>query len=64
MDGMSSNSDNKKTINSEKHSILQSEYVAYFQDLEDVIEFRNIINSLRNSRIIKLLVKLKFLNKF
>ncbi len=63
MDGMSSNSDNKKIINSEKQSILQSEYAAYFQDLEDVIEFRNIINSLRNSRIIKLLVKLKFLNK-
>ena len=62
--GLSSNSDSRSIIFNEKQTILKSEYSAYTQDLDDVIEQRKLLNGLRQSRIIRLLVKLGFLNKF
>ena len=62
--GMTSNPENRMLKQNEKNTVLKEGYAAYAQDLDDVIAFRNTLNSLRASRIIKLLVKLKFLNKF
>ena len=63
LDGMSSNRSNKSVIVNERQGVLNSEYGAFIQDLEDVIKHRGIITGLRQSRIINLLVKLGFLNK-
>lgn len=62
--GMSSNPSNRVPKEKEKQQILQGEYSAYFQDIEDVIIYKDIVTNFRKSRIIKGLVKLGFLNKF
>ena len=62
--GMSSNPSNRVLKEKEKQQILQGEYSAYFQDIEDVIIYKDIVANFRKSRIIKGLVKLGFLNKF
>ncbi len=62
--GLSSIPENRIVKKKERDEVLNTDYALYMQDLEDVIAFRNTLNSLRASRIIKLLVKLKFLNKF
>jgi hypothetical protein len=61
---MSSNPSNRVLKEKEKQQILQGEYSAYFQDIEDVIIYKDIVANFRKSRIIKGLVKLGFLNKF
>ena len=63
-DGISSLPENKGIIDLEKNQVLKSNYAAYMQDLEDVLKNMTIIHTLRRSRIIKVLVKLGFLNKF
>jgi glycosyltransferase involved in cell wall biosynthesis len=62
--GMSSSKENRIVKQNEKKEILRNEYSAYIRDLDDVISFRKKLNNLRSSRIIKILVKLGFLNKF
>jgi len=64
LDGLSSDSKNRSKIVAEKQKVLKTEYQAYYQDLEDVISQRELINALRKSRLIKLFVSLKLLNKF
>lgn len=64
LDGMSSNPDNKNSIVQERQIILKSEYAAFTKDFDTIIVHKEIINSFRESRIIQLLVKLGFLNKF
>jgi hypothetical protein len=44
--------------------VLEANYLAYAKDLEDVLKNMTIINSLRRSRIIKVLIRFGFLNKF
>ncbi|WP_170179696.1 glycosyltransferase family 2 protein [Flavivirga rizhaonensis] len=63
LDGMSSNSNNKRVIVNERQQVLNTEYGAFVRDLEDVLKYRTIISGLRQSRIINLLVKLGFLHK-
>lgn len=62
--GMSSKPKNRIVKQKEKSTVLKEEYSVYTQDLDDVIAFRDTLNSLRASRIIKILVKLGFLNEF
>ncbi|GAA4883844.1 glycosyltransferase family 2 protein [Flaviramulus aquimarinus] len=62
--GMSSDPKNSVIKQNEIKEVLNTYYSAYMQDLDDVITFRNTLNNLRASRIIKLLIKLGFLNKF
>jgi glycosyltransferase involved in cell wall biosynthesis len=62
--GMSSNPANRVIKKNEKQQVLQEEYPAYLQDLDDVIIYKNIVTNFRESRIIKFLVKLGFLNQF
>lgn len=62
--GMSSNPENRSIKFKEKEEVLKNDYSAYLQDINDVVAFRNTLNSLRSSKIIELLVKLGFLNKF
>ncbi len=62
--GMSSNPSNRVLKENEKQQVLQEEYPVYLQDIGDVIIYKDIVANFRKSRIIKVLVKLGFLNKF
>ncbi|MFV8378262.1 glycosyltransferase family 2 protein [Flavobacterium sp. LB3R33] len=62
--GMSSNPANRTIKQNEKQQVLQQDYAAFVQDLDDVILYKDIVTTFRKSRIIKLLVKLRFLNQF
>lgn len=62
--GMSSNPTNRATKQDEKQQVLQQDYSAFVQDLDDVLVYKDIVTTFRKSRIIKLLVKLGFLNQF
>lgn len=64
LDGISADPKSRNLIVTERQSVLNSEYAAYNQDIDDVIKYRSIISGLRRSRTIKLLIKLGFLNKF
>lgn len=61
---MSSNAANRSIKYNEIQQVLKNDYPVYVQDLEDVIVNKSIVVSLRKSRIIKLLVKFGFINKF
>ncbi len=63
-DGISSFPENMKIIFDEKQEVLKTDYPAYIIDLEEVLQNKTIINNLRRSRIIKLLIRFGFLNKF
>lgn len=63
-DGISSKLENRAIIEKEKQEVLQTNYVAYMQDLDDVLKYMTIVHSLRRSRIIKCLIRFGFLNKF
>ena len=62
--GLSSLPENMKVIYEEKQEVLKKDYSPYLRDLEEVLEYKTIINNLRRSRIIRWLIKLRFLNKF
>jgi len=64
LDGISSLFENRHIIDKEKQEVLQSGYAAYMQDLDDVLKYMTIVQSLRRSRIIKYLIRFGFLNKF
>jgi glycosyltransferase involved in cell wall biosynthesis len=63
-DGMSSKPENKNVIYSEKQQVLESDYKPFLQDLDDVLYYRDLVETLKKSKIIKWLVKFGFLNKF
>ncbi|MDI5895577.1 glycosyltransferase family 2 protein [Flavobacterium algoritolerans] len=62
--GMSSNPANRAIKQAEKQQVLQQDYAAFVQDLDDVILYKEIVTTFRKSRIIRLLVKLRLLNQF
>ena len=62
--GMSSNPSNRSLKFQEREQVLQQDYPAYVIDLEDVLVNKDLLETLRKSRIIQLLIKWKFLNKF
>lgn len=64
LDGMSSNPENRNAIVNERQTILKKVYPAFIKDIENIVIHRDTIISLKDSRIIQLLVKLGFLNKF
>lgn len=63
-DGLSSFPENMKVIFDEKQEVLKGDYSAYLLDLEEVLEYKTIINNLRKSKKIRLLIKLGLLKKF
>ena len=63
-DGMSSQTTNASVIFNEKQAVLKTRYAAYLQDLDEVLYYRDLVATLRSSRIISWLVKWGFLNKF
>ncbi|NNC45273.1 MAG: glycosyltransferase [Winogradskyella sp.] len=62
--GMSSDAENRAVKFHEKQNVLNTEYPAFVYDLEEVLENKEIVNNLRQSRIIRTLIKLGLLNKF
>ena len=63
-DGISSNPENNATRRNERLYVLENEYKPYYKDVNDVLLYKSKLQILKNSRIIKTLVKLGFLNKF
>lgn len=63
-DGISSILQNKAVRLKERNEVLEKEYSVYLQDINDVLLYKSQLDNLRKSRIIKLLVKFGFLNKF
>jgi glycosyltransferase involved in cell wall biosynthesis len=64
LDGLSSDPRNKVLIFEEKQKILKSGFQAFIQDRDELVELKTILSNLRESRKIKILVKLGILNKF
>ena len=62
--GMSSNPEYRSIKYEEIQQVLRNDYSAYIRDIDDILVNNEIILNLRKSRIIKLFVKLGFLNKF
>lgn len=62
--GMSSDPKNRAIKHTERQSVLEQEYTLYLQDIKDTVKYKDTIQNFRNSRIVSLLVKLGFLNKF
>lgn len=62
--GLSSNPKNQSIKFKEKESVLYGDYSIYMNDIQEVVSYKKTVNNLRQSRIINLLVKLGFLNKF
>ncbi|WP_339847461.1 glycosyltransferase family 2 protein [uncultured Dokdonia sp.] len=62
--GMSSIRENAQVMESEKQGVLSEGYKSFTQDLDNVLHYQRKINTLRRSRIIRLLIKFRFLNKF
>lgn len=62
--GMSSNPANRAIKQDEKQQVLQQDYATFVQDLDDVILYKEIVTTFRKSRIIRWLVKFRFLNQF
>lgn len=62
--GLSSNPENQIIKFKEKEDVIKGDYLLYTKDINDILEYRKTLNNLRSSRIINLLVKLGFLNKF
>ncbi|OAB27876.1 Glycosyltransferase involved in cell wall bisynthesis [Flavobacterium fryxellicola] len=64
MDGISSDPHNKVLIFEESQKILKSNFPAFICDNEKLFELKTIVDNLRKSRKVKVLVKLGILNKF
>ncbi len=62
--GMSSNPANWSLKQSERQQVLKHEYALFVQDSNDVVYYKNLVATFKKSRIIKLLVQLRFLNRF
>jgi glycosyltransferase involved in cell wall biosynthesis len=62
--GMSSNPANSAIKQDEKQQVLQQDYAAFVQDIDDVILYKEIVTTFRKSSIIRWLVKLGLLNQF
>jgi glycosyltransferase involved in cell wall biosynthesis len=62
--GLSSNPKNQSIKFKEKECVLYGDYSVYMNDIQEVVDYKKTLNNLKNSRIINLMVKLRFLNKF
>jgi glycosyltransferase involved in cell wall biosynthesis len=62
--GMSSNPANWSLKQSERQQVLEHEYALFVQDSTDAVYYKNLVATFKKSRIIKLLVQLRFLNRF
>jgi glycosyltransferase involved in cell wall biosynthesis len=64
LDGISSQTKNKDVILIEKHKVLECDYQAHLDDVNQLFELKTQLSNLKKSKKIKLLVKLGLLNKF
>ena len=64
LDGLSSNSQNKEIIFSEKQEVLGLNFSSYLDDFSEFNDSKKTLSNLRKSRKIQLLIKLGLLNKF
>jgi len=63
-DGVSSLEKNQTLIENERKSILQDDFKLFYKDYFELREFKDAISALRKSHWIKLLIKMKLVNKF
>lgn len=62
--GLSSNPKNQIIKFNEKEAVLHGDYLTYMHDVDAIITNRKILDNLRSSKTISLLIKLGVLNKF
>lgn len=62
--GISSDHKNYNLKIKERYHVLEEDYGVYLKDIQDVIEYKRIITTFKKSRVISLLTKFGFLNKF
>lgn len=64
LDGLSSYSENKELIFQEKQLVLKMNFSAYLDNITELNLLKRTISNLKKSKKIKLLLKLRLLNKF
>ena len=64
LDGISSDLNNRKLLFEERQSVLESNFNNIIGDMDELFMNRKLVNGLRKSKKIKLLIKLGFLTKF
>lgn len=62
--GCSSGPDNIDLINQERQTILMEEFGPFYKDMEEYLQFKLKISSLRKSKWVNLLLKTGLINKF
>lgn len=63
-DGLSSASSNLDMMNKEREAVLNQEFGIFMNDLKDRYRLERVLRTLRKSRTIKLLIKLRLIHKF
>ena len=64
LDGFSSNNNNQNLIAKEKKEVLESNFSAYLEDIQELNKKKAIVDSLKKSKKVQLLIKLGMLKKF
>ncbi|MFT5435897.1 MAG: glycosyltransferase involved in cell wall biosynthesis [Ulvibacter sp.] len=64
MDGISTSSENITQLIEEREQVLHTEFAPFLIDMKSVLETNRLVNSLRGSKKIQLLVKLGLIHKF
>lgn len=64
LDGISSDLANEKVLEKERKYVLNSDFIGYIEDMNQLFELKKIVSNLRESRKIIWLAKLRFLKKF
>ena len=64
LDGISSDVSNHQLLIEERSQVLNTDFIGYIDDINQLIELRTIVSNLRKSKKIGLLVKLGLLHKF
>lgn len=64
LDGISADIDNRELVYQERDLVLKSEFNGYIEDLNEMLQLRKTVSSLRQSKKIGWLVKLGLVHKF
>jgi glycosyltransferase involved in cell wall biosynthesis len=64
LDGISSVVESEEIVSQERNLVLQSDFIGFVEDMNELIILKKTVTVLRASKIIKVLLKLGLINKF
>lgn len=64
LDGFSSDASNNALITSEKNTVLEANFLPFLKDVTELFQQKKIVENLKNSRKIQILVRMGLLKKF